>query len=99
MYWAALSNILSGRVKRFKRQPHKLETLGFDSLGPHPIISIGVIIMNKNKSTFLNNCYEWLFSEEERKPIGYIPLFFMIILISTVVCVFILSVSRAIMWI
>jgi len=55
--------------------------------------------MDKNKSTFLNNCYEWLFSEEERKPIGFIPLFFMIILISTVVCIFILSVSRAIMWI
>ena len=99
MYWAALSNILSGRVKRFKRQPHKLETLGFDSLGPHPITNIGVIIMDKNKSTFLNNCYEWLFSEKEREPIGFIPLFFMIILISTVVCIFILSVSRAIMWI
>ena len=55
--------------------------------------------MDKYKSSFLNNCYEWLFSEEERKPIGYIPLFFMIILISTVVCIFILSVSRAIMWI
>ena len=91
MYWAALSNILSGRVKRFKRQPHKLETLGFDSLGPHPITNIGVLIMSR--------LYEWLFSEKEREPIGFIPLFFMIILISTVVCIFILSVSRAIMWI
>ena len=91
MYWAALSNILSGRVKRFKRQPHKLETLGFDSLGPHPITNIGVTIMNK--------LYEWLFSEEEREPIGFIPLFFMIILVSAIVCIFILSVSRAIMWI
>ena len=77
-------------MKRFKRQPHKLETLGFDSLGPHPITSIG-----EN----MNKLYEWLFSEEERKPIGFITLFFMIILISTIVCVFILSVSRAIMWI
>ena len=93
MYWAALSNILSGRVKRFKRQPHKLEILGFDSLGPHPIINIGEEIM------WYDRFYEWLFSEEERKPIGFIPLFFMIILISTVVCIFILSVSRAIMWI
>ena len=91
MYWAALSNILSGRVKRFKRQPHKLETLGFDSLGPHPITNIGVIIMSR--------LYEWLFSEKEREPIGFIPLFFMIILISAIVCIFILSVSRAIMWI
>ena len=47
----------------------------------------------------MNKLYKWLFSEEERQPIGYIPLFFMIILISTVVCIFILSVSRAIMWI
>ena len=47
----------------------------------------------------LDRLYEWLFSEKEREPIGYIPLFFMIILISTVVCIFILSVSRAIMWI
>ena len=55
--------------------------------------------MDKYKSSFLNNCYEWLFSLEERKPIGFIPLLFMIILISTVVCIFILSVSRAVMWI
>ena len=47
----------------------------------------------------MNKLYEWLFSEEERQPIGFIPLFFMIIVISTVVCLFILSVSRAIMWI
>jgi len=56
-------------------------------------------MMDKYKSSFLNNCYEWLFSLEERKPIGFIPLFFMIILISAIVCIFILSVSRAIMWI
>jgi len=55
--------------------------------------------MNKYKSSFLNNCYEWLFSQEERNPVGFIPLLFMIILISTLVCLFILSVSRAIMWI
>jgi hypothetical protein len=56
-------------------------------------------MMDKYKSSFLNNCYEWLFSEIERKPIGFIPLFFMIILVSATVCIFILSVSRAIMWI
>ena len=56
-------------------------------------------MMDKYKSSFLNNCYEWLFSLEERKPIGFIPLFFMIILVSATVCIFILSVSRAIMWI
>ncbi len=47
----------------------------------------------------IDRLYEWLFSKEERAPLGFIPLFFMIILISTVVCIFILSVSRAIMWI
>ena len=47
----------------------------------------------------IDKVYEWLFSEEERAPIGYIPLFFMIVVISTVACLFIISVSRAIMWI
>ena len=47
----------------------------------------------------LEKLYIWLFSEEERQPIGYIPLFAMIIVISTAVCLFIISVSRAIMWI
>ena len=47
----------------------------------------------------MNKLYEWLFTKEEREPIGFIPLFFLIIIISTAVCLFILSVSRAIMWI
>ena len=47
----------------------------------------------------IDKVYEWLFSEEERQPIGFIPLFFMIVVISSVVCLFILSVSRAVMWI
>ena len=48
----------------------------------------------KVKSSFLNNCYEWLFTDEERKPIAFIAVFFMIVLISSVVCLFILSISR-----
>ena len=51
-------------------------------------------MVNKHKSTFLDNCYEWLFSEEERRPIAYIVSFFMMILISTVVCLFILAIDR-----
>ena len=47
----------------------------------------------------IDKVYKWLFSEEERAPIGYIPLFAMIVIISSVVCLFIISVSRAIMWI
>ena len=47
----------------------------------------------------LDKAYKWLFSEEERAPIGYIPLFAMIVVISSVVCLFIISVSRSIMWI
>ena len=50
--------------------------------------------MDKYKSTFLNNCYEWLFSEEERRPIGYIVVFFLTILISIVVTLFIVAVDR-----
>jgi len=56
-------------------------------------------MIDKYKSSFLNNCYEWLFSEEERSPMGFILLFFIIIIISTTVCLFILSVGRAMMWI
>ena len=47
-----------------------------------------------DKSSFINNCYEWLFSEEERKPLGYIIVFFMIITISTTVALFIVAVDR-----
>ena len=47
-----------------------------------------------DKSSFLNNCYEWLFSEEERRPFGFIIVFFMIILTSTVVALFIVAVDR-----
>ena len=48
----------------------------------------------KNKSSFLNNCYEWLFSEEERRPLAFIVAFFMIVLISTIVCLFIITIDR-----
>ena len=54
---------------------------------------------DKDKSTFLNNFYKWLFNEEERSPIGFIPMLFIIIIVSTVVCLFLLSIGRAIMWI
>ena len=47
----------------------------------------------------LEKLYQWLFTEEERSPIGFIPLFFLIIVISTAVSLFVLSVSRALMWI
>ena len=47
-----------------------------------------------NKSTFLNNCFEWLFTEEERRPLGFILLFFLIILISTAISLFIVAVDR-----
>ena len=47
----------------------------------------------------LEKFYIWLFTEEERQPIGYIPLFFLIVVISTIVSLFILSVSRATQWI
>ena len=48
----------------------------------------------KNKSSFINNCYEWLFDDEEKRPIAYIVAFFMTILISTVVALFIVAVDR-----
>ena len=48
----------------------------------------------KSKNSFLNNCYEWLFSEDERRPLAYIVAFFMTVLISTVVAIFIVSIDR-----
>ena len=48
----------------------------------------------KYKSSFLNNCYEWLFSEEERRPLAYIVGIFIAILISMGVALFIVAVDR-----
>ena len=42
----------------------------------------------------MDRIYKWLFSEEERTPIGYIAVLFMIILISSVVSLFIVAVDR-----
>ena len=47
-----------------------------------------------NKSTFLNNCYEWLFSEQERRPIGFIVVFFLIIIMSFTISLLIVAVDR-----
>ena len=47
-----------------------------------------------NKSTFRNNCYEWLFNEQERRPIGFIIVFFLTIIISLTITLFIVAVDR-----
>jgi len=54
-------------------------------------------IMNKYKSSFFNNCYEWLFTEEERAPIGFITTFFMIIVISIFTGLFVIPVINKFM--
>ena len=46
-----------------------------------------------------DKCFTWLFNEEERKPIAFITVLGMIILISTVISLFVLSISRHIEWI
>ncbi len=38
--------------------------------------------------------YQWLFTEEERTPIGFIPAFFMNILLSTTITIFILEITK-----
>ena len=48
--------------------------------------------MDKNKSSFLSNCYEWLFTKDERAPMGFIPTFFMIIVVSTIVGLFVIPI-------
>jgi len=50
--------------------------------------------MNKYKSSFLNNCYEWLFTDEEKRPIAYIVAIFIAIVISVAVALFIVAVDR-----
>ena len=47
-----------------------------------------------NKRSFLNNCYEWLFNDEERRPIAYIVAVFIAIIISVAVSLFIVAVDR-----
>ncbi len=50
--------------------------------------------MNKYKSNFINNCYEWLFTEEERTPVGYIIVFFMIFIMSLAVSLLVVAIDR-----
>ena len=53
--------------------------------------------MDKYKSSFLNNCYEWLFSQEERAPVGFIPMLCMMIVVSTVVGIFLMPIVSKLM--
>jgi len=46
----------------------------------------------------MKKLYEWLFTEEEREPIGFIPMFFLIILISTVIGVFLIPIIYRLMY-
>ena len=48
----------------------------------------------KDKSSFLNNCYEWLFTDEEKRPIAYIIAIFVAIIISVTVALFIVAIDR-----
>jgi len=50
--------------------------------------------MDKNDPRKL---YYWLFTEDERAPMGFIPTFFAIILISTLVGVFLVPVINKLM--
>ncbi len=53
--------------------------------------------MDKYKSSFLSNCYEWLFTEEERAPMGFIPTFFLIIVVSIAVNLIIIPIISSLM--
>ena len=46
--------------------------------------------MDKYKSSFFNNCMEWLFTVDERAPMGFIPTFLTIIIISIILGIFII---------
>ena len=49
-----------------------------------------------NDSKF-NRLYEWLFNDEERAPIGFIPTLFMCIVVSTMVGLFVIPVIHHLM--
>ena len=51
-------------------------------------------MFDNNKSTLLNKFYEYLFSNEERRPLGYIMVFFLIIVVSTAMSLFVVAVDR-----
>jgi hypothetical protein len=52
----------------------------------------------KDKSLFCNNCMEWMFTRDDRAPMGFIPTFFAIIVISTFVGLFLIPVIRRLMY-
>jgi hypothetical protein len=53
--------------------------------------------MDKYKSSFFNNCYEYLFTVEERAPMGFIPTFFLIIVVSIAVNLIIIPIISSLM--
>jgi len=53
--------------------------------------------MDKYKSSFFNNCYEYLFTVEERAPMGFIPTFFLIIVVSIAVNLIIIPIISNLM--
>jgi|TARA_R100000501_G_C2584259_1_gene86418 antibiotic biosynthesis monooxygenase (ABM) superfamily enzyme len=53
--------------------------------------------MDKYKSSFLNNCFEWLFTKEENAPMGFIPTFFTIIVVTIITGVFIIPIINKLM--
>ena len=53
--------------------------------------------MNKYKSSFFNNCYEWLLTEDERAPMGFIQTFFLIIIVSIAVNLIIIPIIHVLM--
>jgi|TARA_R100001530_G_C4261851_1_gene140694 cell division protein FtsL len=53
--------------------------------------------MNKYKSSFFNNCYEWLLTEDERAPMGFIPTFLLVIVVSTAIGVVLIPMINHIM--
>ena len=52
------------------------------------------LINQHRRNNMLNRLFIWLFSEEERKPISFIITFFLIIIISVAVSLFIVAIDR-----
>ena len=52
----------------------------------------------KKKSSFLNNCMEWMCVRDEGAPMRYIPTFFAIIVVSALVGLFLIPILRRLMY-
>ena len=67
----------------------------FNCVLDHTVSSIGDWLKKlERRGLWMKACYKWLFNEEERRPIGFIIVFFLTIIISVATSLFIVAIDR-----